>query len=221
MPSWQDALKQEKSKAYYHSLMVFVASERSAGKKIYPQDDDVFNALTLTPLDKVKVVILGQDPYHGANQAQGLSFSVGKGIPHPPSLKNMFKELEQDNVDFQTPIHGDLTPWANQGVLLLNTVLTVEDSQPNSHANKGWEEFTDSILEVINDHTKGTVFLLWGAHAQKKAKRISNNTHCILKGPHPSPLSAYRGFFGCKHFSQTNALLADQGKSPINWNCLN
>lgn len=217
MVTWKEVLSGEKTKPYFTELMTFVHEERLAGKIIYPAQQEVFNALKLTPLEEVKVVILGQDPYHGPNQAHGLCFSVLRGVPPPPSLLNIFKELADDQPNFTMPQHGNLTSWAEQGVLLLNTVLTVEQSRAHSHANKGWEIFTDSVINAVNEHTQGTVFLLWGSHAQKKQQYLNQHRHHILTSPHPSPLSAYRGFFGCRHFSKTNQLLDAQQKTPINW----
>lgn len=197
--------------------MQFVQEEREANKVIYPPREDVFNAFKMTPLEKVRVVILGQDPYHGPNQAHGLCFSVQPGVAPPPSLVNIFKELQQDIAGFHYPDHGCLTHWAEQGVLLLNTVLTVQQGQAHSHAKIGWEEFTDKVIEQLNQHCEGLVFLLWGSHAQKKGSIVDRSRHCVMTAPHPSPLSAHRGFFGCKHFSRTNAYLQEQGKSPIDW----
>lgn len=214
--SWEDALKGEKEKAYFQSALNFVKSERQAGKQIYPQQGDIFNAFKFTPFDKVNVVILGQDPYHGPNQAHGLCFSVQPGIAIPPSLKNIYKE-QQSDLGIPIPNHGHLTNWAEQGVFLLNTSLTVEASKPQSHANIGWQEFTDHVIKTINDHRDHVVFLLWGSHAQKKAMMIDPLKHIILKAPHPSPLSAHRGFLGCKHFSKTNDALSKVGKPIINW----
>jgi uracil-DNA glycosylase len=197
--------------------MQFVESERAAGKTIYPPKQDVFSAFNLTKLEKVKVVILGQDPYHGPNQAHGLCFSVLPGVKTPPSLANMYKELATDISEFVIPQHGFLESWAEQGVMLLNTVLTVEQAKAHSHAKIGWEQFTDIVIQQLSDHCDELVFLLWGSHAQKKGLVIDKQKHHVLNAPHPSPLSAYRGFFGCKHFSQTNNLLRQQNKSPINW----
>ncbi len=216
-PSWHDVIGQEKEQSYFLDTLAFVAAEREAGKTIYPPAKDVFNAFRLTEFDQVKVVILGQDPYHGPNQAHGLSFSVRPGIPAPPSLVNMYKELEVDIPGFQRPTHGYLQSWAEQGVLLLNTVLTVEAGKAHSHANLGWETFTDRVIASLNQHRQGLVFLLWGAHAQKKGIIIDRQRHHVLKAPHPSPLSAHRGFLGCRHFSQTNQLLSQQGLAPIDW----
>ena len=217
MTTWAQALGSEEDKPYFKALMQKVASEREAGKVIYPPSEDVFNALTMTPLEKVKVVILGQDPYHGPHQAHGLCFSVLPNIKTPPSLVNIYKELANDITDFSIPNHGTLTSWAEQGVLLLNTVLTVEQGKANSNAKWGWETYTDAVIEAVNTHAENVVFLLWGSHAQKKGKHIKRTKHCVLHAPHPSPLSAYRGFFGCHHFSDTNAYLASKGLSPILW----
>ena len=215
--TWKEALADEKQQAYFIELLSRIRSERNAGKTIYPPESDMFNALTLTPLDKVKVVILGQDPYHGPNQAHGLAFSVLPGVKTPPSLVNMYKELATDIDGFAIPGHGTLTSWAQQGVLLLNSVLTVEQGQANSHAKRGWERFTDKVISTVNEHCENVVFLLWGSHAQKKGKRINRDKHHVLSGPHPSPLSAYRGFFGCAHFSQANTYLASKGQTPVDW----
>ena len=217
MTTWDDILGQEKQQPYFQQIMGFVESERAAGKTIYPPNQDVFNAFNLTELDKVKVVILGQDPYHGPNQAHGLCFSVLPKIKTPPSLANIYKELASDISGFTIPQHGFLQSWAEQGVLLLNTVLTVEQAQAHSHAKIGWEQFTDTVIQQLSDHCNGLVFLLWGSHAQKKGAVIDKHKHHILSAPHPSPLSAYRGFFGCNHFTQTNDLLKLQDKIPINW----
>ncbi|MBY5948687.1 uracil-DNA glycosylase [Photobacterium rosenbergii] len=215
--SWQDVIDAERQKPYFQQVEQHVAAERAAGKEIYPPQEDVFNALEATPLSEVKVVILGQDPYHGPDQAHGLSFSVRPGVKIPPSLANMYKELVTDIDGFTPPSHGYLQSWAEQGVLLLNTVLTVEQGNAHSHAKIGWETFTDRLIEVIDQHCEGVVFLLWGAHAQKKGKKIDTERHHVLRSAHPSPLSAYRGFFGCKHFSQTNQLLNQMNKPAINW----
>ena len=217
MTTWQDALGPQKEAEYFTRLMARVESEREAGKVIYPPQQDVFNALRYTPLESVKVVILGQDPYHGPDQAHGLCFSVLPGVKTPPSLVNIYKELAADIDGFVIPKHGTLTRWAEQGVLLLNTVLTVEQGKAHSHAKWGWETFTDAVIDAVNRHQQGVVFLLWGSHAQKKGKHIDTSKHHVLSAPHPSPLSAHRGFLGCKHFSQTNQLLSSQNKSPINW----
>lgn len=217
MNTWTDILGQEKQQPYFQQIMQFVESERATGKTIYPAKQDVFSAFNLTKLEKVKVVILGQDPYHGPNQAHGLCFSVLPGVKTPPSLANMYKELATDISEFVIPQHGFLESWAEQGVMLLNTVLTVEQSKAHSHAKIGWEQFTDIVIQQLSDHCDELVFLLWGSHAQKKGLVIDKQKHHVLNAPHPSPLSAYRGFFGCKHFSQTNNLLRQQNKSPINW----
>ena len=217
MSTWADILGHEKQQPYFQQIMQFVESERAAGKTIYPPEQDVFNAFTLTELENVKVVILGQDPYHGPNQAHGLCFSVLPNVKKPPSLVNIYKELASDIPSFSIPQHGFLQSWAEQGVLLLNTVLTVEQGQAHSHAKIGWERFTDTVIRQLNDHCDGLVFLLWGSHAQKKGAVIDKQKHHVLSAPHPSPLSAHRGFLGCKHFSQTNNLLKQQNKSPINW----
>ena len=217
MTTWQEALGPQKEAEYFTRLLARVESEREAGKVIYPPQQDVFNALRYTPLESVKVVILGQDPYHGAGQAHGLCFSVLPGVKTPPSLVNIYKELATDIDGFVIPEHGTLTSWAEQGVLLLNTVLTVEQGKAHSHAKWGWETFTDAVIDAVNRHQQGVVFLLWGSHAQKKGKHIDTSKHHVLSAPHPSPLSAHRGFLGCKHFSQTNQLLSSQNKSPINW----
>jgi len=215
--SWLSVLHDEFEKDYMIKLKQFLKQEKEAGYKIYPKGGDIFNAFNKTPFDKLKVVILGQDPYHGANQAHGLSFSVQKGITSPPSLKNIYKELVTDIHGFAIPNHGDLTEWAEQGVLLLNATLTVRDSSPASHQKKGWEEFTDKVIKTISDKKEGIIFILWGAFAQAKAELIDQKKHFIIKSPHPSPFSADRGFFGSKPFSKTNAILAKEGKKPIDW----
>jgi len=214
--SWRDVLQSEKEKSYFQELLGFVESERAKGKTIYPKNADVFNALSLTPFASVKVVILGQDPYHGPNQAHGLCFSVKPPTPAPPSLRNIFLELESD-VGIVKPSHGNLQHWAEQGVLLLNAVLTVEAEKAGSHANKGWETFTDRVIRELNDRREHIVFLLWGSYAQKKAGFVDRARHLVLEAPHPSPLSAHRGFLGCHHFSKTNNYLKSQGISPIDW----
>jgi len=215
--TWRDALAGEKNKLYFQQTLEYVASQRAAGKTIYPPQPDVFNAFRYTELSAVKVVILGQDPYHGPNQAHGLSFSVRPGVPAPPSLVNIYKELLTDIPGFTRPDHGCLQSWADQGVLLLNTVLTVEAGKAHSHASLGWETFTDKVIEILNDSREGIIFLLWGSHAQKKGGIIDGKRHAVLKAPHPSPLSAHRGFMGCGHFSQTNTLLTQRGETPIDW----
>lgn len=215
--TWHDVIGAEKQQEYFQQTLAFVESERASGKVVFPPAKDVFNAFKTTEFCDVKVVILGQDPYHGPNQAHGLCFSVLPGVKTPPSLVNMYKELAQDVEGFEIPKHGYLQSWAEQGVLLLNTVLTVEQGKAHSHAKSGWETFTDRVIEAINQHQSGVVFLLWGAHAQKKGRFIDRDKHFVLAGPHPSPLSAHRGFFGCRHFSQTNQILAQQGLEPIEW----
>jgi len=215
--TWHDVLAEEKEKPYFVETLKAVANERAAGVTVYPPQKDVFNAFRLTELGDIKVVILGQDPYHGPNQAHGLAFSVLPGVAIPPSLLNMYKELEQDIPGFVRPTHGFLESWATQGVMLLNTVLPVEASKAHSHARFGWETFTDNVISAINQHREGVIFLLWGSHAQKKGSIIDTQRHHVLKAPHPSPLSAHRGFFGSKHFSQANALLSQSGQSPIDW----
>lgn len=216
MNTWTEAIGEEKTQPYFQHILQYVHQERLAGKIIYPPQNEVFNAFALTEFKDVKVVILGQDPYHGPNQAHGLSFSVKPGIAPPPSLLNMYKELAQD-VGFQIPSHGYLVEWARQGVLLLNTVLTVEQGKAHSHANIGWETFTDKVIHQLNQHRENLVFLLWGSHAQKKGQFIDRQRHCVLTAPHPSPLSAHRGFLGCSHFSKTNAYLREKGIKEINW----
>lgn len=215
--TWHDVIGEEKQQNYFIETMAFVQAERDAGKVIYPPASEVFNAFRFTELADIKVVIIGQDPYHGPNQAHGLCFSVLPGVKVPPSLMNMYKELAQDIGGFEIPQHGYLKSWAEQGVLLLNTVLTVEQGQAHSHAKTGWETFTDKVIEAVNAHCKGVVFLLWGSHAQKKGRVIDRDKHHVLMAPHPSPLSAHRGFLGCKHFSQTNQILIENGLAPINW----
>lgn len=213
--SWNDILNQEKEKPYFKALQNFVDNEYE--KNIcYPPKKDVFNALKLTPIDKVKVVILGQDPYINRNQAHGLAFSVLNGVL-PPSLKNIYKEIESDLGIKMSNDNGNLTKWAEQGVLLLNTVLTVRAGESNSHAKRGWEFFTDSIIRYLGGSDTPKVFMLWGRNAQNKERLIDNKKHLILKTPHPSPLSAYNGFFGCKHFSKANAFLKENGSKEIDW----
>ena len=215
--SWSDFIAAQQQQSYFQHLQAFIKEQSRLGKTIYPVEADRFKAFTLTELDNVKVVILGQDPYHGEGQAHGLSFSVPVGVKIPPSLRNIYKELSDDLNWSTQPENGDLTAWAKQGVLLLNTVLTVEKANAGSHAKKGWEVFTDNVIAHINEHTQGVIFLLWGSYAIKKSTMIDTQKHHILTSVHPSPLSAYRGFFGCKHFSQTNALLLKQGKTAISW----
>lgn len=215
-PSWQAVLAKEFDMPYMQALKNFLRSEKDAHKIIYPHSSNWFHALEMTPMEDVKVVILGQDPYHQAGQAHGLCFSVLPGIKTPPSLVNIYKELET-NLGISPANHGYLESWAEQGVLLLNAVLTVEDSKANAHQGKGWELFTDKIIEVINIECEHVVFLLWGSYAQKKGAIIDSERHLVLKAPHPSPLSAHRGFFGCQHFSQANDYLKQQTKTPIEW----
>nr|WP_117233800.1 uracil-DNA glycosylase [Vibrio maerlii] len=217
MNNWQALIEQEKAEPYFVEMESKIESRRKAGVKVFPQPEDIYSAFEATPLDQVKVVIIGQDPYHGAGQAHGLSFSVHPGVKIPPSLRNMYKELAEDIEGFELPKHGYLQSWAEQGVLLLNTVLTVEEGSAHSHAKFGWETFTDVVIKTLSQQKQPIVFLLWGAHAQKKGKDIDENHHCVLKTVHPSPLSARRGFFGCKHFSQANQFLIEQGHSAINW----
>ncbi|MDA3947053.1 MAG: uracil-DNA glycosylase [Helicobacteraceae bacterium] len=213
--SWRKSLSAEFEKEYYNSLIHFLREE-DAMYTVYPPKEKRFNAYHMTPFEKVKVVILGQDPYHGPNQAHGLSFSVPAGVPHPPSLKNIFKELHED-VGCPIPENGTLTQWAEQGVFLLNTVLTVRAAQPHSHKDRGWEHFTDATIRLISEQKEHVVFILWGKPAQQKAALIDENRHLILRAPHPSPLSSYRGFFGSKPFSKTNAYLNKNGIAPIDW----
>ncbi len=215
--TWQDLLSAEKEKDYFCALLTFVQSRRAQGVKVFPAQSDVFNAFTLTQPENLKVVILGQDPYHGTGQAHGLSFSVQNDLKIPPSLRNIYKELCSDISHFKPPQHGNLSQWAKQGVLLLNTVLTVEEGQANAHKNKGWEIFTDKVIMQISEQLTGVVFLLWGKPAQQKIKLIDTSKHDILTSSHPSPLSAHRGFLGCRHFSQANDLLIENGRQPINW----
>jgi len=214
--SWKPILQDELKKKYVNELLKFLDKEKSRGKEVYPKPSQYFEALKETAFDKVKVVILGQDPYHGEGQAHGLSFSVKRGVKIPPSLRNIFKELN-DDIGIEIPMHGCLESWANQGVLLLNATLSVEKGKAASHQKKGWEKLTDHIIESLNENTSGIVFMLWGAPAQKKGAKINSDKHLILTAPHPSPLSSYRGFFGCKHFSKANEYLKNNKKSPIDW----
>jgi uracil-DNA glycosylase len=215
--SWRDILKTELEKEYISNLKLFLLKEQSK-HTIYPSKTDIFNAYNSTIFSDVKVVILGQDPYHGLNQAHGLCFSVANSVTSPPSLKNIFKELV-DDTECSYPTNSNLQSWANQGVLLINTVLTVRAHEANSHKNKGWESFTDASIKAVSDKLNNVVFILWGGPAQKKEKLIDSTKHLILKAPHPSPLSSYRGFFGSKPFSKTNNYLANHNKEPIDW-CL-
>lgn len=213
--SWKNALAGEFGKPYFESLVRFLRSEKAAGQTIYPPGSQIFRAFDLTPVENLKVVILGQDPYHGPGQAHGLSFSVSAGVPAPPSLKNIFKEIESD-LGVQMSGYPDLEKWARQGVLLLNAVLTVRAGMPASHSKIGWEEFTDAVIRYISDNCEGVVFLLWGNFARSKSALIDRTRHHVLEAAHPSPL-ARGAFFGSRHFSQTNALLSAQGKTPIDW----
>ncbi len=214
--SWKEKLRDEFSKSYFLQIVTHLKTERSTGATIYPPGKLIFNAFEHTPFNKVKVVILGQDPYHGPKQAMGLSFSVPDGIIPPPSLINIFKELHKD-IGMAIPSTGNLTAWAKQGVLLLNAVLTVRANEPASHSKIGWMNFTDAVIKKISDEKKGIVFLLWGRFAQEKQVLIDETKHAVLKAAHPSPFSADKGFFGCKHFSRTNELLIKQGLEPIDW----
>ncbi len=213
--TWKNVLNEEFQKEYFIKLKQFLIEEKKR-YMVYPPGSQIFAAFNQTPFNKVKVVILGQDPYHGQGQAHGLCFSVPKGVPMPPSLQNIFKELNSD-LGLPMPTHGNLEKWAGQGVLLLNATLTVRANQAGSHQNKGWEIFTDATIRSLSDQCKGLVFMLWGNYAQAKASIIDSRKHFILTAPHPSPLSASRGFFGCKHFSKTNRLLLSVGKEPIDW----
>ena len=215
-PSWKAALAAEFETERMAALRAFLLAERAAGKRIFPPAGLWFHALDATPLPKVRVVILGQDPYHGEGQAHGLSFSVPPGVRPPPSLGNIYKELEAD-LGIKRPNHGCLEHWAQQGVLLLNSVLTVEMASPASHQGKGWEQFTDAVVRAVDARSEPAVFLLWGAYAQKKAAFVDQSRHLVLKAAHPSPLSAHNGFLGCRHFSQANAFLEGQGQLPIDW----
>ncbi|MEZ8448457.1 uracil-DNA glycosylase [Vibrio splendidus] len=215
--SWESIINDERDKEYFQSVLDFVEQQRNSGKTIYPPQEQVFSAFDMTPFESVRVVILGQDPYHGAKQAHGLAFSVLPGVKIPPSLRNMYKELAQDIDGFEIPSHGYLDTWASQGVLMLNTVLTVEEAKAHSHAKCGWETFTDTIIAELNQRSEPIIFLLWGAHAQKKGQAIDADKHHVLTAPHPSPLSAHRGFFGCQHFSTTNKLLSSMDQQPIDW----
>lgn len=225
--SWKAALIDEFDQDYMTALRSFLVQQKQAHKVVYPKGDEIFAALDLTPLEDVEVVIIGQDPYHGPGQAHGLCFSVRNGVALPPSLVNIFAEIEQDMRDPSVPGgnpdghfppgHGCLSPWARQGVLLLNAVLTVERGRAASHQGRGWERFTDRVVSELNERREGVVFMLWGSYAQKKGASIDRHRHLVLSAPHPSPLSAHRGFFGCRHFSQANRYLAAQGKTPINW----
>ena len=215
-PSWLEPLSGEFAQAYMADLRRFLLAERERGKRIFPKGSEWFRALDLTPLDQVRVVILGQDPYHGAGQAHGLCFSVQPGVQTPPSLVNIFKELESD-LGIKPARHGFLEHWARQGVLLLNSVLTVEMGRAASHRERGWERFTDAIIRQVNERPDPVVFMLWGSYAQRKAAFVDTSRHLVLKAPHPSPLSAHSGFFGCRHFSRANEFLESRGVPPIDW----
>ena len=214
--SWKQHLSEFLLSERMQQLGRFLREQKAAGKIIYPPGPQMFAALNATPFSAVKVVILGQDPYHGPGQAHGLSFSVPVGVAKPPSLQNIFSEIQRD-LGIAKPNHGCLLEWAQQGVLLLNAVLSVEQGQPGSHQGKGWEEFTDAVIDLLNREAQGLVFMLWGAYAQKKGRLIDNTRHCVLRAPHPSPLSAHRGFIGCGHFSAANRWLKGGGKQPIKW----
>lgn len=214
--SWFNELAGEFEQPYVRALKSFLSEQKASGAQVFPACDEMFNAFSHTPLDKVKIVILGQDPYHGEGQAHGLCFSVKPGVAIPPSLKNIYRELH-DELDISAPSHGHLTSWADQGVLLLNSVLSVECSKAGSHQGKGWETFTDKVIDVINRKREGVVFMLWGNYAQRKGSIIDTSRHCVLKAPHPSPLSAYRGFFGCNHFTQANHYLLGRDQAAIDW----
>ncbi|KFZ38068.1 uracil-DNA glycosylase [Shewanella mangrovi] len=215
--SWKTLLNDERQQPYFRQALHTINELRASGKHVYPSQVDTFNAFKLTPFAQLKVVILGQDPYHGANQAHGLSFSVPLGVKPPPSLQNIFLELQHTVNGFTMPHHGNLSHWAEQGVLLLNTVLTVEAGKAHSHADLGWERFTDKVIEVIDQHCQGIVFLLWGRHAGEKAAKVNRNKHLVLRAAHPSPYSADKGFFGCNHFNLANEYLRQQGKPIIDW----
>ena len=214
--SWLARLREEFEQPYMQSLKSFLRTEKDAGKVIYPPGAEMFAAFEHTPLDQVRVVVLGQDPYHGPSQAHGLCFSVRQGVALPPSLVNIYKELH-DDLGIAPPPHGCLTHWADQGVLLLNSVLSVERGRAASHQGKGWEQFTDRAIEIVNRECEHVVFMLWGSYAQRKGSVIDEQRHCVLRAPHPSPLSAHRGFFGCRHFSRANDYLAANGREPIDW----
>jgi uracil-DNA glycosylase len=214
--SWKQRIGDYLDRPEMLALSQFLREERAQGKEVYPSGPDIFNAFEHTPFDKVRVVILGQDPYHGPGQAHGLSFSVLPGVRVPPSLQNIFKEIE-GSLGIPRPDHGCLTPWADRGVLLLNAVLTVEAGQAASHQGKGWEGFTDAAIDALNREREGLVFLLWGSHAQKKGQLIDETRHLVLRSVHPSPLSAHRGFLGCGHFAKANAYLESRGEVPVDW----
>lgn len=214
--TWQDFFKEEEQKDYYKNLMSSI-DEAYLKTTVFPVKDRIFNAFNLTPFENLKIVILGQDPYHGIGQAQGLAFSTPKNIKNPPSMKNILKEIEEDLGQKSLCEDGDLNPWAKDGVLLINAILTVEEGKPKSHHKLGWEIFTDNLIKFISSNAKDIIFILWGSSAIKKEKIIDTSKHYILKGVHPSPLSAYRGFFGCKHFSKANKILKEVGKNEVKW----
>jgi len=214
--SWKQPLAGEFAQPYMQALKSFLVEEKANGKRIFPRGSEYFRALDLTPLDKVKVVILGQDPYHGEGQAHGLCFGVRSGVRVPPSLVNIFTELERD-LGVKRPGHGFLEHWARQGVLLLNSVLTVEMGRAASHQGRGWEKFTDAVIRLVNQQADPVVFMLWGAYAQRKAGFVDTSRHLVLKAAHPSPLSAHNGFNGCRHFSQANRFLEEHGRTPVDW----
>lgn len=216
-PSWLEILKPEFEKDYMVKLKAFLQQEKQEGHTVYPKSKDIFNAFAQTPFDDVKVVIIGQDPYHGANQAHGLSFSVQKGVTVPPSLQNIFKELQDEYPEYIAPKHGDLTHWAKQGVLLLNATLTVRANQAGSHQKHGWEIFTNKVIQEISDRKESVVFLLWGKFAQAKSELIDPQKHHLLQAAHPSPFAAHSGFFGCEHFLEANVILEENGIEPIDW----
>lgn len=215
-PSWKERIGAYLERPEMQALSAFLRAEKQRGKVIYPPGPEIFAAFDHTPFDKVRVVILGQDPYHGPGQAHGLCFSVRPGVPPPPSLQNIFKEIERD-LGISPPDHGCLTPWADRGVLLLNAVLTVERGLAASHQGKGWEGFTDAAIDALNREREGLVFLLWGSYAQRKGQLIDGRRHCVLRSVHPSPLSAHRGFLGCGHFSAANRYLETHGHAPVDW----
>lgn len=214
--SWKHALEKEIKAEYFEQLRAFLKSEKETGQRIYPSGSRIFAAFNALPFHEVKVVILGQDPYHGQGQANGLSFSVNHGVRHPPSLQNIFKELTSD-LGLPMPVTGNLECWARQGVLLLNAILTVRAGSPGSHQNKGWEQFTDGVIRALSEKREGLIFMLWGKFAQSKEMLIDTSRHYVLKAAHPSPYSASSGFFGCRHFSQANNILVRNGKKPVNW----
>lgn len=215
-PGWKEILKEEFDQPYFENIVQHLKTEKTQGKTIYPPGPQIFNAFDTTPFDNVKVVILGQDPYHGPRQAHGLCFSVQNGVPPPPSLVNIFQELNKD-LGIKIPNHGNLTQWAKHGVFLLNASLTVRAGEPMSHAKIGWAKFTDTVIKKISEKKEHVVFMLWGKFAQEKRSLIDESKHCILRAPHPSPLSAHAGFFGCRHFSKANEYLVSKGIDPVDW----